>query len=122
MTLSNNQRKKMAAAAHNAGSKNSPLTETDISDAKRDAITKQIEDADKLGTRERHDRMYEIAAHNLLKGRQGGCCNVTQCQKPDSAVHYNNGTHAWYCRSCALDIHSANRFDDFVLFDDLANI
>lgn len=125
MKLSNNQRKKQAAAKHNAQRNSLSYTESnpspvEVSDDERKAIALQIEQADKLDTGERHRRMYEIADSNPLKGKKNGCCNVTQCQKPDSAVHFNNGTHAWYCRSCALDIHHANRFDEFRLFDDIS--
>lgn len=42
------------------------------------------------------------------KGKEGGSCNRTACQKPNSAKYYNRSTRAFYCRTCALLIHRAN--------------
>lgn len=39
------------------------------------------------------------------KGLEGQNCNVTACQLPDSAHHYNKWTHAYYCIDCATDIN-----------------
>ena len=45
-----------------------------------------------------------------LKGIEGGNCNRTACQAP-FAIWYNTGTHAYYCRHCAIVIQrSANDF------------
>jgi len=63
-------------------------------------------------TMSRHTLMYKKADVNPLKGKRGGDCNVTQCQKPN-AIMYNNGTHAWYCKSCAEDINFSCRHSDF---------
>jgi hypothetical protein len=60
----------------------------------------------------RHDLMYKKAELNSLKGKMDGHCNVTQCQKPH-AIMWNNGTNAWYCKSCAEDINNSCRFSDF---------
>jgi hypothetical protein len=38
------------------------------------------------------------------KGLEGQNCNVTACQKPDSAHHYNKVMHKWYCLECAEKI------------------
>jgi len=35
-----------------------------------------------------------------LKGKKGGNCNRTDCQKPH-ALFYNPYTYAWYCEECA---------------------
>jgi hypothetical protein len=63
-------------------------------------------------TMSRHDLMYKKAELNSLKGKMDGHCNVTQCQKPH-AIMWNNGTDAWYCKSCADDINNSCRFSDF---------
>lgn len=38
------------------------------------------------------------------KGQKGLNCNVTACQKPNSAHHFNNVTKAYYCLECAQKI------------------
>lgn len=38
------------------------------------------------------------------KGKEGLNCNVTACQRPNSAHHFNTVMRAWYCRNCAEDI------------------
>lgn len=43
--------------------------------------------------------------NNPDKGIKGGSCNVTACQKPDSAVYFNKSTKAYYCRDCAREIN-----------------
>lgn len=48
--------------------------------------------------------------HTPGKGKQGLNCNVTACQKPNSAHYYNTVMRAWYCRDCAERIeYAANR-------------
>lgn len=42
------------------------------------------------------------------KGKHGLNCNVTACQKPNSAWWWNSSTRAWYCADCAYDIQKAN--------------
>jgi len=53
------------------------------------------------------------------KGKHGGNCNVTACQRP-GAWFFNRGTNAYYCFDCAWDIHKfntrPNSDDGFVLF------
>lgn len=53
-----------------------------------------------------------------LKGKQGGNCNVTACQRP-GAWFLNSGTRAYYCFSCAADIRKFNKpeEDGFTLFE-----
>ncbi len=40
----------------------------------------------------------------FLKGKLGGNCNVTACQKP-GARWWNTGTRAYYCSACAREIN-----------------
>ncbi|AAQ64176.1 hypothetical protein KVP40.0105 [Vibrio phage KVP40] len=70
---------------------------------------------DRLGTRERHEAMIDLAKRNERKGKKGGDCNVTQCQKP-GASSYNTAMRAYYCESCAHDIWQAGQRDgrDFI--------
>lgn len=51
------------------------------------------------------------------KGEQGQRCNVTQCQEPDSAHHYNNVMHKWYCKPCAEKIEYWANKDGNSFFD-----
>lgn len=37
------------------------------------------------------------------KGKEGGSCNVTACQRP-GAIWYNHGSYAWYCPACRQQI------------------
>lgn len=54
------------------------------------------------------------------KGTKGGSCNVTACQRHNSAIFLNVGMKAYYCFRCAADIHNANERhaekDGFTLF------
>ncbi len=43
----------------------------------------------------------------MSKGIKGEHCNVTACQEPNSAHHYNSATRAWYCKNCAMKIEAA---------------
>jgi hypothetical protein len=54
-----------------------------------------------------------------LKGVQGENCNVTHCQAPKSAFHFNSVTKAWYCRSCAARIESAAKCDGMSFYSDI---
>jgi hypothetical protein len=49
------------------------------------------------------------------KGQPGGSCNVTACQRPDSAFFYNHSTQKHYCVSCARKINDANSRDQYVI-------
>jgi len=53
------------------------------------------------------------------KGKQGENCNVTHCQKPKSAKHYNKVMCAWYCYECATKIEAVARRDGQSFYDDL---
>lgn len=50
------------------------------------------------------DEVYEPKAPLPGKGLEGQNCNVTQCQKPNSAHHFNTVMRAWYCLECAEKI------------------
>lgn len=63
--------------------------------------------------------LYEPKSPTPGKGKQGLNCNVTACQRPDSANHYNKVMHAWYCRGCAEDIERWAKVDGMSLFDNL---
>lgn len=43
-----------------------------------------------------------------MKGAKGEECNVTACQRPDSAFYWNRVMDAHYCKECALDIQRCN--------------
>ncbi len=47
------------------------------------------------------------------KGEFEGSCNITRCQRPNSATWFNHSTRKYYCRSCAhtLNFDSFNRKD-----------
>lgn len=49
-----------------------------------------------------------------LKGKKGGHCNLTACQKP-GAYYYNHGSMAYYCESCAHMLNRVNTRDSFVI-------
>lgn len=41
-----------------------------------------------------------------MKGNYQEECNITACQKPNSAVFYNHSTQKYYCSECALRLNS----------------
>ncbi len=51
--------------------------------------------------------MREKAKTNEQKGKFGGDCNVTQCQKA-GACSYNHAMRAYYCEECANKINEAS--------------
>lgn len=53
-------------------------------------------------------KKVEMAA---LKGKQGGNCNVTACQRP-GATWWNTSTRAYYCPHCAREINRWSRHDE----------
>lgn len=57
--------------------------------------------------------------NTIGKGKEGLNCNVTACQRPNSARHFNTVMEAWYCRRCAEDIQYWSRKDGMSLFNDL---
>lgn len=62
---------------------------------------------------DRHSAMYDLADRNEKKGKKGGSCNITQCQK-DGASSWNRGSHAWYCEDCGNEL---NRYNPNVMDD-----
>ncbi|AUR85858.1 coil containing protein [Vibrio phage 1.081.O._10N.286.52.C2] len=70
------------------------------------------QEIDRMGTMDRHNAMYKLAERNERKGKKGGDCNVTQCQKPGASC-WNPPMRAWYCYECASDIRESSiRFGD----------
>lgn len=59
-----------------------------------------------LDTWDRHNFMYKFAEVNEAKGKKGGSCNITQCQKKGASC-YNGGMDAYYCSKCWDDIYSS---------------
>ncbi len=41
-----------------------------------------------------------------MKGNYGEECNITSCQKPNSAIWFNHSTRKYYCPSCARRLNS----------------
>jgi uncharacterized Zn ribbon protein len=41
-----------------------------------------------------------------MKGELNGSCNITSCQKPNSATWYNHSTRKYYCSSCARRLNN----------------
>jgi uncharacterized Zn ribbon protein len=52
------------------------------------------------------------------KGKLNGSCNITSCQKPNSATWYNHSTRKYYCESCAnrLNNDEFNKRDAMKMF------
>lgn len=42
------------------------------------------------------------------KGKYLGSCNITACQRPNSAIWYNHSTQKYYCEPCAHMLNRAN--------------
>ena len=63
--------------------------------------------------------LYEPKAITPGKGFKGKNCNVTHCQKPESAKHFNRVTRAWYCFECASRIEASANLDGNSWFTDL---
>lgn len=49
------------------------------------------------------------------KGRKGGSCNFTACQRP-GATWFHHSTEAWYCERCARELNQINRLDAAILY------
>jgi hypothetical protein len=45
------------------------------------------------------------------KCKENGSCNVTHCQKPNSAKYFNTVMRAYYCYECACNIEYSARKD-----------
>lgn len=70
-------------------------------------MSKSIEELTQgMDCMERHNFMYKYAEQNLSKGKKGGSCNVTQCQKKGASC-YNKGMSAYYCEKCWTDIFNS---------------
>jgi len=41
-----------------------------------------------------------------MKGNFNEECNITSCQKPNSATWYNYSTRKYYCQSCAIRLNT----------------
>lgn len=52
------------------------------------------------------------------KGEFNGKCNITSCQKPNSATWFNHSTRKYYCSSCAhrLNNDEYNKRDALRMF------
>ena len=51
--------------------------------------------------------MKQFAKTNHRKGKRGGDCNVTQCQKP-GASSWNEPMKAYYCEKCITAIYESS--------------
>lgn len=40
------------------------------------------------------------------KGELNGSCNITACQKPNSATWFNHSTQKYYCEECAYRLNN----------------
>ena len=58
------------------------------------------------GTMQRHESMEAKAKVNADKGKRGGDCNRTQCQR-HNAWWYNKTMQAYYCGDCAGAINES---------------
>ena len=56
------------------------------------------------------------------KGKKGLNCNVTHCQKPNSAHYFNKVMKAYYCLKCATDIEAAANKSGCSFYDGLKKI
>jgi hypothetical protein len=57
------------------------------------------------------DHTVEQKSRAALKGKRGGNCNVTDCQKP-GATWWNTSTRAYYCQHCAMEINRWSNHDE----------
>lgn len=62
----------------------------------------------------RHDAMNVKAKTNQAKGKRGGDCNRTQCQRP-GAWWYNKTMRAYYCGDCAGAINESCLHKDHIV-------
>jgi len=53
------------------------------------------------------------------EGQKGKNCNVTHCQRDNSAFYYNRVMDAYYCRHCAVKIERSAKQGGMSFFDDL---
>jgi transposase-like protein len=57
---------------------------------------------------DKNDLFFENAVITSIddKGELNGKCNITSCQKPNSATWYNHSTQKYYCPSCAKRLNN----------------
>lgn len=77
-------------------------------------ITPIVTGSYKSETLQRHEQMEVKAKTNEAKGRRGGDCNRTQCQRSD-AWWYNKTMRAYYCGNCAGAINESCLFKDHIV-------
>ncbi len=65
-----------------------------------------------------NDFIADVSSIANDKGELKGRCNITRCQKPNSATWYNHSTRKHYCPSCANRLNSDefNRSDAMRMF------
>jgi len=53
-----------------------------------------------------------------MKGNFNEECNITSCQKPNSATWFNHSTRKYYCESCAKRLNNDyfNKIDAHRMF------
>lgn len=73
-----------------------------------------VSGAYKSDTLTRHEAMEEKAQINTAKGKRGGDCNRTQCQRPE-AWWYNSTMRAYYCGDCAGAINESCLYKDHIV-------
>lgn len=61
-----------------------------------------------------HEAMEHKAKTNDQKGKVGGDCNRTQCQRPN-AWWYNKTMNAFYCADCAGAINESCLYKDHIV-------
>lgn len=61
-----------------------------------------------------YEAMNAKAKTNAAKGKRGGDCNRTQCQRPN-AWWYNKTMQAYYCADCAGAINESCLFKDHIV-------
>ncbi len=65
---------------------------------------KNLTRSDKKRFRQIRDMKFSQDYLDEPKGKKGGKCNVTACQKP-GANYYNKSTQKYYCADCAEEIN-----------------
>ena len=48
----------------------------------------------------------QLEKKEIMKGNYKEECNITACQKPNSAIWFNHSTRKYYCPSCAKRLNS----------------
>lgn len=71
--------------------------------------------SDSNGPQAQHDAMCAKAKTNVAKGKRGGDCNRTACQRPGAAWWYNKTMQAYYCEGCAAAINESCMHKDHIV-------